>query len=139
MRTTAPLVTCLVVFLAAPLGAQSQDGHVYSVASFEAHTGQEAQYNSAFRDVLRPIFDHMVERGEITSYLDLVKNTGAAGSTHMVVIEFPSWSAMGEYEERLDQASRAVRGRPWGEVVAERFVPFRESRGSDLYVAPTGN
>ena len=30
--------------------AQSQEGHVYGVASFKAHTGQEGEYSQAYRD-----------------------------------------------------------------------------------------
>ncbi len=139
MRCTIPLIPCVALLLAAPLSAQSQDGHVYNVLWFAAHTGDEAEYSRSYREILRPVFDYLVEQGAIVSYLDLVKNTGSASSTHMVLVEFPNWTAFGEYPEKLDQASMVVFRRPFAEVAAERFTPFREPRGSEIYTATPGN
>ncbi len=136
MHRSAKLLPYLALLLAAPLSAQSQDGHVYSVLRFDAHTGEEANYNRAYREVLRPIFDHLKEQGAIVSYLDLVKNTGSANSTNMVFVEYPSWEAFGRAWQVLDEAARAVFGRSFAEVQAERFTPFREPRGSEIYTAP---
>lgn len=139
MRRAAVIVPSLALLLAANLSAQSRDGHVYSVLSFAAHTGEEAQYTSAYREVLRPLFDRLVRQGAIVSYLDLVKNTGSPSSTHMVLVEYPNWAAFGETQEKLDEASRAIFNRPFAEVAAERFTPFREPHGSEIYTAPPGN
>ena len=139
MHRSAKLLPYLALLIAAPLSAQSQDGHVYSVVWFDAHTGEEADYNRAYREILRPLFDHLKERGEIVSYLDLVKNTGSGNSTNMVLVEFPSWEAFGRSQQMLDEASRAVLGRPFADVAAERFTPFREPRGTEIYTAPPPN
>ncbi len=67
MHRSAKFLPFLALFLAAPLSAQSQDGHVYQVLLWDAHTGEEANYNRAYREVLRPLFDHLKEQGAIVS------------------------------------------------------------------------
>ena len=70
------------------------------------------------------------------SFLALSKNTGSPNSTHLVLIEFPNWAALDGFPQKLDEASQAVHGRPFPEIVAEHFVPHRDPRGSEIYVAP---
>ncbi len=136
MHRSAKFLPFLALFLAAPLSAQSQDGHVYNVLWFDAHTGEQANYNRAYREVTRPLLDYLKEQGVIVSYLDLVKNTGSENTTNMLLVEFPSWEAFGRAQQMFDEAARAVFGRSFAEVQAERFTPFREPRGSEIYTAP---
>jgi hypothetical protein len=117
--------------------AQSTAGHVYTIAEYSAHTGQEAIYSQGYVDNLRPVFNELVSQGAIVSYLDLAKNTGSPNSTHMILIEYPSWGAVGEFAQKLDAASRDVLGRPFSEVVAE-FDQVRDPRGNEIYIAPPG-
>lgn len=78
-----------------------------------------------------------MKQGAIVSYLDLAKNTGSPSSTHLIVIEYASWAALGEFPAKLDAASRDVLGRPFSEVVAD-FDQMRDPNGSELYTAPPG-
>ncbi len=117
--------------------AQSTDGHVYSVAWYNAHTGQEAAYSQGYHEWLRPVFDELVKQGAIVSYLDLAKNTGSPSSTHMILVEYPNWAALGEFAAKLDAVSRDVLERPFSEVVDE-FNQMRDRNGNEIYTAPPG-
>jgi hypothetical protein len=130
------LIALLLVFLAPPAVGQAQDGHVYTVSRWDAKTGHEAAYSQSYRDYLIPVFNALKERGAIVSFLSLSKNTGSANSTHLTLVEFANWAALDGFEQALDEASRAVHGRPFPEIVAEHFVPHRDPRGSEIYVAP---
>ena len=131
------LAGLLVLAMPQASAAQSTDGHVYTVAWYNAHTGQEAAYSQGYREWLRPVFNELVSQGAIVSYLDLAKNTGSANSTHMIIIEYASWGAVGELTEKLDAASRSVLGRPFTEVV-EQFDQMRDPNGNEIYTAPPG-
>ena len=117
--------------------AQSVDGHVYALAWYNAHTGQEAAYSQGYTEWLRPVFNELVRQGAIVSYLDLVKNTGSSNSTHMILIEYASWADVGELTGKLDAVSRDVLGRPFTEVV-EQFNQMRDPSDTELYIAPPG-
>ena len=131
------LAGLLVLAMPPASAAQSTEGHVYTVAWYNAHTGQEAAYSQGYREWLRPVFNELVSQGAIVSYLDLAKNTGSANSTHMIIIEYPSWAAVGELTGKLDAASRSVLGRPFTEVV-EQFDQMRDANGNEIYTAPPG-
>jgi hypothetical protein len=136
MVRSIALTVLLLVFLAPPAIGQAQDGHVYNVAQWDAKTGHEAAYSQSYRDYLMPVFNELKQRGAIVSYLALSKNTGSPHSTHLVVIEFANWAALDGFQQKIDEASRAVHGKPFPEIVAEHFVPHRDPGGSDIYVAP---
>ena len=118
--------------------AQSQEGHVYVVNWYNAHTGQENEYSQGYRDWLRPLFDELVRQGVIVSYLELAKNTGTDDSTHMIMIEYAYWAALDGIAQAQDEASRRVLGRPMSEMIDD-FNQMRDVAGSETYIAPPGN
>jgi hypothetical protein len=133
------LLTVFLVLLVPQVAfAQSQEGHVYVVNWYNAHTGQENEYSQGYRDWLRPVFDEMVDQGVIVSYLDLVKNVGTDDATHMLVIEYASWADLDDIEAQ-DEASMKVLGYPYGEVV-DRFNQMRDPALSEIYIGlPSAN
>jgi len=133
------LLAVSLAFLAPQVAvAQSQEGHVYAVAWYNAHTGQETAYSQGYRDWVRPVFDELVRQGAIVSYLDLAKNTGTEASTHMIIIEYANWAALDGLAQAQDEASRRVLGRPFSEVIDD-FNQMRDPVGSEIYIAPPGN
>ena len=138
MRRIALLTVFLALLAPQVALAQSQEGHVYTVLSYNAHTGQENEYSQGYRDWLRPVFDEMVNQGVIVSYLDLVKNIGTDDATHMLVIEYASWADLDDTEAQ-NAASMKVLGEPYSAVV-DRFNQMRDPALSELYIGlPSGN
>ncbi len=85
--------------------AQSEPGHVYSINSFKAHTGSEAEYSQGYWDVIRPVWDRAMSQGAIVSYLELTKVAGEADTTHIILLEFEDWG----HGHRCSRASERAR------------------------------
>jgi len=134
------LQLCLILLVLVPagVGAQAEPGHVYRVISYRAHTELAGEYSQAYRTEARPVYDELVRRGSISSYLLLVKDAGSGDSTHMIIVEFPDWESAGRFQENIDAAARTALGRPWS-TSQELFLPMRELVSTDLYIAPPAN
>src|SRR5207244_12565827 len=68
VRCTLPILVGLLT-LAAPLVSQARHGHFYHVNYYQVRPGQEKAYDSARVDVVTPVFDGLVRRRAVVSYL----------------------------------------------------------------------
>src|SRR2546428_396803 len=75
-RCTLPIVVGLLA-LAAPLLAQARPGHFYHVNYYQVRPGEEKAYDSALVSVVTPVFDELVKRKAVASYLLLTKTAGS--------------------------------------------------------------
>jgi hypothetical protein len=135
MLRLAPLTAVLALLAPQIAFAQSEEGHVYQVSWYNAHTGQEGEYSQGYWDWARPVFDELVRQGALVSYLDLSKDTGTDDSTHMLIFEYANWAALDGFQQKLDAASVTVLGYPYGQV-GNRFDQMRDPVGSEIFVAP---
>ena len=135
MRRIIPIIAVLATTTAVPGAGQTEAGHVFRVITYRAHTDQAGAYSQAYRTDADPVYAELVRRGWIVSYRLLVKDAGSGDSTHMIILEFPNWEAVGQFPENIDQASQAALGRPWSTVL-ELVTPMRELISSDLYEGP---
>src|SRR5207244_7488411 len=78
VRRTLPILVGLLA-LAAPLVGQARRGHFYHVNYYQVRPGQEKAYDSALVDVVTPVFDELVKRKAVVSYLLLTKTAGSGG------------------------------------------------------------
>src|SRR5438093_13253981 len=92
MRRAVPILVGLLA-LAAPLVGQARHGHFYHVNYYQVRPGPEKAYDSALVDVVTPVFDELVKRKAVVSYLLLTKLDGSAQDTHLVIVEVPTPSA----------------------------------------------
>ena len=117
--------------------AQSQQEHVYEVSYYRAHTGSENAYSKTWQDVIVPIFNELVSRGSIVSYLQLRKSVGdLTDSTHMILTEYPNWDAYANFSQAIEAASQEVFGRPWVQVRGDTFFTLREEVRNEIFMAP---
>jgi len=83
-----------------------------------------------------PVFDELVKRKAVVSYLLLTKIAGAGENTHVVIVEVATPSGTGTFQGELEAASQAVFHKSWGDAT----VHFPELRGfmhAELYT-PAG-
>src|SRR2546430_769034 len=86
---------CLALLtLAAPLASQTRPGHVYYVSYFQALPGKAGAYNKGVAQVTLPVFDEMVKRKTIVSYVALNQVAGAGEYSHLYVLEFSDWAGL---------------------------------------------
>src|SRR6059036_860806 len=105
VRCTVPILVGLLAF-AAPLVGQARHGHFYHVNYYQVRPGQEKAYDSALVDVVTPVFDELVKRKAVVSYLLLTKIAGAGENTHLVIVEVATPSAEGTFQRELRQPRR---------------------------------
>src|SRR5207247_4098810 len=86
VRCTLPILVGLLA-LAAPLVGQARPGHFYHVNYYQVRPGQEKAYDSALVNVVTPVFDELVKRKAVVSYLLLTKIAGSGENTHVVIVE----------------------------------------------------
>src|SRR2546430_17096227 len=91
-RCTLPIRVGLLA-LAAPLVGQARRGHVYHVNFYQVRPGEEKAYDSALVSVVAPVFDELVKRKAVVSYLLLNKTDGTGESTNVVIVEVAQTSA----------------------------------------------
>jgi hypothetical protein len=123
--------------LAAPLSAQTTQGHVYWVGFYQALPGKAGAYNKALTDVADPVLDELVRRKLMVSHVQLAQYTGAGENTNLVILEFPNWAALDSYEARLNDASQAVLHKPWSEATAG-FAELRRLIRIEIYTPVSG-
>jgi hypothetical protein len=60
---------------------------------------------------------------------------GAGNNTHLVIIEFPSWAAVGNLAQVEAEIAREIFDQSFAEWAGE-FVPFRDFIRSEIYSSP---
>jgi len=137
MLRVLTLVSALVVF--APTLAASQDnaGHVWAVNELRAHPGQETAYLQAIQRFDLPIGQEVIRQGKAVSQTLLVKQAGnMEDGTHLLIVEYANWDDYIHATEALDEASRALFGRPYNQLAAEEYMPLRDVIRRDVYLSP---
>jgi hypothetical protein len=136
VRCTSPILVGLLA-LAAPLVAQTKHGHFYHVQYYQVRPGEEQAYDSALVGVATPVFDELVKRKAVVSYLFLTKTAGSGEYTNLVIVEVATLSAAeGTFQRELEAASQAVFHKSWGDATA-RFPELRRFVHAELYT-PAG-
>lgn len=128
--TLAMLVGLLA--LATPLVGQAQHGPFYHVNYYQVRPGEEQAYDSALVNVLTPVFDEMVKRNAMMSYLLLTKTAGSGEYTNLTVVVVSSPSYEGTFQRDLEAASQAVFHKSWSEATA-RLNELRRLVHTELY------
>ena len=135
-RCTLPIVVGLLA-LAAPLLAQARPGHFYHVNYYQVRPGEEKAYDSALVSVVTPVFDELVKRKAVVSYLLLTKTAGSGEYTNVVIVEVASPSAAeGTFQRELEAATQAVFHKSWSDATV-RFSELRRFMHAELYT-PVG-
>ena len=125
MRRLVSIAVFLSIFAFVPLAAQDDGPTVWEVMVIES---LDAKYTTYLQEVLYPVYDEMVRTGVLISYDVLVPWTGSGETTHMAIVEYPSWDDLdGPSAAQYNEASQAVHGIPWTEVTADYF-PLSEIR-----------
>ena len=135
VRCTLPILVGLLA-LAAPLVGQARHGHFYHVNYYQVRPGQEKAYDSALVDVVTPVFDELVKRKAVVSYLLLTKIAGSGENTHVVIVEVATPSAEGTFQRELDAAAQALFHKSWSDATV-RFPELRGFMHAELYT-PAG-
>src|SRR5207247_11445908 len=106
VRCTLPILVGLLA-LAAPLVGQARRGHFYHVNYYQVRPGEEKAYDSALVNVVTPVFDELVKRKAMVSYLLLTKAAGSGEYTNIAIVEVASPSSKGTFHQDLDAVSQA--------------------------------
>ncbi|HYK82355.1 MAG TPA: hypothetical protein VEU55_04360 [Gemmatimonadales bacterium] len=131
MRRSLPTLLALLT-LAAPLAGQAKPGHVYGISFFQVLPGKGQAYNKAIAEISVPVLDEMVKRKAIVSYLALDQATGAGEYSHVYIVEFADWAALGAFPARQNEAAEAVLHKSWSEAIAG-FPELRRFVRSESY------
>jgi hypothetical protein len=114
--TLAPLVGLFA--LATPLVGQAKQGPFYHVNYYQVRPGDEKAHDSALVNVLTPLFNEMVKRKAMVSYLLLTKTAGSGEYTNLTIVEVASPSSEGGFQRNLEAASQAVFRKSWSDATA---------------------
>lgn len=125
--TLLPL-TALLGFTA-PLAGQAKPGHVYVVGYYQVLPGKAQAYSKAIADVSTPVFDELVKRKVVVSYLFIAQNAGAGEYTNLAIIELANWAGLDGFDAKLNEATQAVLHKSWSDATAgfpelRRFIRF---------------
>ena len=134
-RATLPLLVGLLA-LATPLVGQAKHGPFYHFNYYQVRTGAEKACDSLLVNVVTPVFDEMVKRKAMVSYLLLTKTAGSGEYTHITIVEVASPSSEGGFQRELEEASQAVFHRSWSDATA-RLNELRRFLHTELYT-PAG-
>ena len=130
-RCTLPILIGLLA-LAAPLGGQAKQGPFYHINYYQVRPGEETAYDSALVHVVTPVFDEMVKRKAMLSYLLLTKTAGSGEYTNLTIVEVASPSYEGTFQRDLEAASQAVFHKSWSDATA-RLNEIRRLVHTELY------
>jgi hypothetical protein len=134
-RRTLPILVGLLA-LAAPLGGQAKQGPYYHVNYYRVRPGEEKAYDSALLNVVTPVFDEMVRRKAMVSYLLLTKTAGSGDYTNLTIVVVASPSSEGAFQRDLEAASQAVFHKSWSDATV-RLNELRRLVHTELYT-PAG-
>lgn len=129
-RTFAILVGLLA--LATPLVGQAKHGPFYHVNYYQVRPGEDKAYDSALVNVVTPVFDEMVKRKAMVSYLLLTKTAGSGEYTNLTIVEVASPSSEGGFQRDLETASQSVFHKSWSDATA-RLNELRRLVHTELY------
>ena len=136
MRRMILLAASLVAAAAPTLAAQSDSGHVWTIGHWRAREGHETAFSQAINEYSRPVFDWMVEKGYIVSYMHLeladVQEAWEGQPTHLLIVELPNREAQGPFLGRLEEACGAV----FGESAWDWFSHFETHRRKVPFANP---
>lgn len=134
MRRPLPILFGLLA-LAAPLGGQATPGHFYQVNYYQVRPGGEKAYDSALVNVVTPVFNELVKRKAVVSYLLLTKVAGSGENTNIVIVEVATLTpAEGIFQRDLDAASQALFHKSWNDLTSQ-FPDLRRFVHAELYTA----
>jgi len=134
-RRTLPILVGLLA-LATPLVGQAKHGPFYHFNYYQVRPGAEKAYDSLLVNVVTPVFDEMVKRKAMVSYLLLTKSAGSGEYTHITIVEVASPSSEGGFQRELEAASQAVFHRSWSDATT-RLNELRRFLHTELYT-PAG-
>jgi hypothetical protein len=124
-----------LVALAPPRGGQAKRGPFYHVNYYQVRSGDEKAYDSSLVNVLTPVFDEMVKRKAMVSYLLLTKTAGSGEYTNLTIVEVASPSSEGGFQRDLETASQAVFHKSWNDATV-RLNALRRLVHTELYTVP---
>ena len=130
-RCTLPILVGLLA-LATPLVGQAKMGPFYHVNYYQVRLGEDKAYDSALVNVVSPVFDEMVKRQAMVSYLLLAKSAGSGEYTHLTIVVVAAPSSEGGFQRDLDAASQAVFHKSWSDATA-RLNELRRLVHTELY------
>jgi hypothetical protein len=130
------LILVGLLALATPLVAQAKHGPFYHFNYYQVRPGAEKAYDSVLVNVVTPVFDEMVKRKTMVSYLLLSKNAGSGEYTHLTIVEVASPSSEGGFQRELEAASQAVLHQSWSDATT-RLNELRRFLHTELYT-PAG-
>ena len=122
----------VLAMLTAPLAGQTKPSHFYHVGYYQVLPGEEKAYDSALVNVATPVFDELVKRKAIVSYLLLTKVAGSGEHTHVTIVEVATPSEQGTFQKELEAASQAVFHKSWDDATV-RFPQLRRYMNTELY------
>jgi len=133
-RCPLPILFGLLA-LATPLFGQARPGHFYQVNYYQVRPGEEKAYDSALVNVVTPVFNEMVKRKAVVSYLLLTKIAGSGENTNIVLVEVATLTpAEGIFQTELDAASQALFHKSWNDLTVQ-FTELRRFTQAELYTA----
>ena len=130
------LILVALLALATPLVGQAKHGPFYHVNYYQVRPGVEKAYDSVLVNVVTPVFDEMVKRKAMVSYLLLTKSAGSGEYTHLTIVEVASPSSEGGFQRELEAASQAVFHQSWSDATT-RLNELRRLLHTELYT-PAG-
>ena len=130
-RGTLPILVGLLA-LATPLVGQAKHGPFYHINYYQVLPGAEQAYDSVLVNVVTPVFNEMVKRKAMMSYLLLTKSAGSGEYTHLTIVEVASPSSEGGFQRELEAASQAVFHQSWSDATT-RLNELRRLLHTELY------
>jgi len=129
------LILVGLLAFAGPLFGQAKPGHFYHVNYYQVRPGEEKAYDSALARVVTPVFDELVRRKAVVSYLLLSKIAGSGENTNVVIVEVATLSAAeGIFQRELDAASQTLFHKSWNDATVQ-FPDLRRFVHAELYEA----
>ena len=127
MRRSLPTLFALLT-LAAPVAGQAKPGHRFFVGYYQALPGKFEATNKWVADIVIPVYDELVKRRAIVSYLQLVQSAGARENTHLFIFEVPNWAGLDGFDAKLNEAAQATLHKSWSDATAGAPELFRTVR-----------
>jgi hypothetical protein len=133
MRRTLPTLFALLM-LATPLAGQGKPAHVYWVSYYQVLPGKQQAYTKAIAESTIPLYDELVKRKVVVSYLHLAQSAGSGEYTHLIIVEFANWAALDGLVAKGNDAAQAVLHKSYSEFLAG-FVELRRLVRHEDYLA----
>jgi len=99
--------------LRSPPRSSVRRNRVPSINYHQVRPGDEKAHDSALVNVLTPLFNEMVKRKAMVSYLLLTKTAGSGEYANLTIVEVASPSSEGGFQRNLEAASQALFRMSW--------------------------